>query len=140
MAFEQFVEHATEAKPVGARIVCRPFGQNFGCHVAMRASTIRRVERKEEERKKKRIGTLIKTPPRFNIFAYPAFKNGGGGKSDQETEPCAKHRLQFFSFLFFFSPLSLCFLFLFMSCSALSSSRKKRRRGFRVAASKQLTR
>ena len=37
VAFEEFVEHATKAEPVGRRIVCRSFGKNLGCHVSMGA-------------------------------------------------------------------------------------------------------
>ena len=38
MAFEQFVQHTVEAEPVGARVVGRPFRQDFRRHVAVRTS------------------------------------------------------------------------------------------------------
>ncbi len=38
MAFEQFVQHAAEAEPIGAGIVGRPLRQDFRRHVAVRTS------------------------------------------------------------------------------------------------------
>lgn len=40
MAFEQFVQHATEAEPIGAGIVGRAFRQYFGRHVTVRSPAI----------------------------------------------------------------------------------------------------
>ena len=40
MAFEQFVQHATEAEPVGAGIVSCAFWQDFRRHVAVSSSAI----------------------------------------------------------------------------------------------------
>lgn len=38
VAFEQFVQHASEAEPIGARVVRRALREHFRRHVAVRST------------------------------------------------------------------------------------------------------
>lgn len=43
VAFQQLVDHATEAEPIGAAVITHPFTKNLGRHVAVRSDTRMRL-------------------------------------------------------------------------------------------------